>query len=253
MFTLTKATDVTTGDLAEAYRFPDSDRPVVRANMVTSLDGSSAADGKSGPLGSANDNAIFHLQRALADVIVVGAQTAIDEGYRPPTVDPRFADLRLSLGLSPVPQLILVSRSLRIPADYPTLASPLVRVATCTDSPANARRALIEDGQATLLYCGEKTVDLHLLIDRIANDGGRRILCEGGPRFLAEMTSVGLLDELALTVSPALVGGDGPRIAHGARLSPPAAMRIRHVMGDDDGFLYQLWERVAGHVVSGSD
>ncbi|MGB3696521.1 MAG: dihydrofolate reductase family protein [Gordonia sp. (in: high G+C Gram-positive bacteria)] len=223
---------------------------MVRANMVASIDGAATADGRSGALGGAGDNAIFHLQRALADVIVVGAQTAVTEGYRPPTVDERYRDLRAATGRADPPPLVLVTRSLGIAPDYTAVADPNVLIATCAKAPAQARERLIDAG-ATLFDCGTDTVDPQILLDELAARGHRNVLCEGGPRFLAEMTAAGLLDELALTVSPILVGGAAPRIAHGADGSAP--MRLRHVLGDDEGYLYQLWERAVGDDAPRSD
>ena len=44
--------------------------------MVASVDGAISLDGRSQPISGATDWFLFGLQRALADVIVVGAGTA---------------------------------------------------------------------------------------------------------------------------------------------------------------------------------
>ena len=69
MFIMQKATDVTTDRLTATYLFPASDRPVIRGNMVASIDGAATANGKSGGLASDGDHQIFHLQRALAEAL----------------------------------------------------------------------------------------------------------------------------------------------------------------------------------------
>ncbi|EGD53950.1 dihydrofolate reductase family protein [Gordonia neofelifaecis] len=240
MFILQKATDVTADELERMYAFGASERPLIRANMVAGIDGAATADGKSGSLGSDGDRQLFHLQRALADVIVVGASTAVAEGYHPPTVDPRYAAGRAERGQSAVPLLVLVSRSLNLPVDYPTATHPDVLIATCSEAPDEARSALLDAG-AGIVDCGRSTVDPHALVAELAARGHRRVLCEGGPRFLAELAAAGLLDELALTISPIVTGGDAPRIARGAVADAP--MRVRHLLGDDEGYLFQLWER----------
>lgn len=59
------------------------DRPWLRVNMVSSLDGAATgADGLSGSINNEADREIFHQLRAGADAIVVGAGTARAEGYR---------------------------------------------------------------------------------------------------------------------------------------------------------------------------
>ena len=59
--------------------------------MVTSVDGAISLDGRSKPISGATDWFLFGLQRALADVIVVGAGTARAEGYGPGRARPEFA------------------------------------------------------------------------------------------------------------------------------------------------------------------
>ena len=71
--------------LAALYAYPEvppSGR-WLRANMVTSLDGAAALNGRSGGLSGEGDRQVFALLRALADVIVVGAGTARAERYEP--------------------------------------------------------------------------------------------------------------------------------------------------------------------------
>lgn len=71
------------GELAEAYAYPEVREPWLRANMVSTLDGAAQHDGRSQPISSATDMRIFGVLRALADVVVVGAETVRQEQYRP--------------------------------------------------------------------------------------------------------------------------------------------------------------------------
>ena len=71
-------------DLATVYAYPHRlDRPWVRANMVSSIDGAGSVDGHSAGLSSPPDKQIFALLRAQADVVLVGAGTARAEAYGP--------------------------------------------------------------------------------------------------------------------------------------------------------------------------
>ena len=68
--------------LPELYKYPDDLANCwVRANFISTLDGSASVDGKSGGLGGPGDRALFRLMRELADVIVVGAGTVRAENY----------------------------------------------------------------------------------------------------------------------------------------------------------------------------
>ncbi|MCF8569701.1 dihydrofolate reductase family protein [Gordonia sp. HY002] len=244
MFLMQKATDITESDLARVFAFPATSAPTVRATMVASIDGAATIDGRSGILGGDGDQLVFHTMRRLADAIVVGAKTAILEGYGPAKSDDD----------TPPPTLVLTSRSLDIPDDFTTAAAPNVLIATCASAPADARERLTAAG-ATLVDCGTDDVDPAALVAELASRGLNRIDIEGGPRLLASFAAAGVLDQLILTVSPTLALGDAPRIAHGAEVPLPdqelplpfrlpRPMRATTVLGDDDGFLYQLWETV---------
>ena len=69
--------------LRRAPRRPPTGRPWVLVNMVASIDGATAVDGRSGGLGGPGDKAVFHALRAVADVILVGAGTVRAEHYGP--------------------------------------------------------------------------------------------------------------------------------------------------------------------------
>ncbi len=58
----------------------------------------------------------------------------------------------------------------------------------------------------------------------------------------AELAAAGLLDELCLTVSPLLAGGDAPRILTGAALAPPLHLALAHVL-EADGYLFLRYRR----------
>ena len=69
-----------------------------------------------------------------------------------------------------------------------------------------------------------------------------RVLTEGGPLLLSLLIEDDLLDELCLTVAPILVGGVGRRIAAGAG-EVHTQMRRRHLLSDDEGYLYTRYIR----------
>jgi 5-amino-6-(5-phosphoribosylamino)uracil reductase len=68
------------------------------------------------------------------------------------------------------------------------------------------------------------------------------LLHEGGPRLLAQFAAAGVVDELCLTLSPLVVGGDAPRIMNGLPVLPPARFRPLSVLVED-GFLFTRYVR----------
>ena len=192
--------------LALAYAHPLAEgRPYVRANMISSLDGSSTAAGRSGGLGGNGDRRVFGALRAAADVVLVGAATVRDEDY----------------GTPERPALAIVTRG--------TIAR--------TD------RLYPPSGAEPIVYSGHgESVDLRAVLGDLYARGHRRVLAEGGPGVLGALLAAGLVDELCLTVAPVLAGGDGRRIVTGPDL-PLDRWQRRLVLGDDEGYLYTRWAR----------
>ena len=75
---------------------PRSGRAWVSTNMVMSLDGAFASNGRSGGLSSEADHDLFLAQRSLVDVILVGASTVRAEGSSRPPVSAAAANSRRS-------------------------------------------------------------------------------------------------------------------------------------------------------------
>ena len=70
----------------------------------------------------------------------------------------------------------------------------------------------------------------------------RFVQAEGGPRLNGALLDAGCIDELDLTIAPALVGGGSSRIVAGAAESL-RTLRLVHVLADDDGYLFTRWVR----------
>lgn len=204
------------------------DRPWVMANMVVSIDGAFAVDGRSGALGTPGDREVFHALRTLADVILVGAGTARDERYRRPAPAPETRRVRAERGQTPAPRLVLVSRSGVIPPDQPFLSGDGPDPLLVHDQPLDPD-AVPCGLEALELPDRRGGVDLPGLLGRLRSDGTDLLLCEGGPGLLGQMHRADLIDELFVTISPNLVGGKSV----GLLGSGPADLRPRR--------LHRLW------------
>src|SRR4051794_35184384 len=90
--------DVDVESSYDAPRTPPPHRPFVLLNMVTSADGAFAVDGRTRPLSSPADQHVFHVLRAIPDVILVGAQTVRAEGYGPAQLSEDRRNHRVSRG-----------------------------------------------------------------------------------------------------------------------------------------------------------
>jgi riboflavin biosynthesis pyrimidine reductase len=247
--------DLTDADLAARYAYPDqagAGARWLRANMVMSLDGAATMAGRSGGLSGEADRQVFAMLRALADVIVVGAGTVRVEGYGPvrPQEGARWAWLRA--GRPPSPPIAVVTRSLGLdPASALLAAAPghARTIVITTEAAPPARREAVAS-VADVIVAGRESVDLPAAVGALAGRGLRRMLTEGGPHLLAQLTAAGLVDELCLTVSP-LLSGPGPgRIvqASGPPAQPTGAagpLTLAHVLADDS-YLLCRYLRPAG-------
>lgn len=201
----------------------DGTRSWVTTNMVMTLDGAYADQGRSGGISSDADHRLFIANRSLADAILVGASTARAERYRRPRVGEAAAEVRRLRGQEPEPRVVMTSRRLGLPPDLglldgrdprPILAHPL-------DVDTSGAPEGVE-----LLAVGQGSVDFSELLGRLARRGMRRIVCEGGPGILGQLAEADLIDEFLLTLSPRLVGGDDVGLLSGAR--PDAATFALH-------------------------
>lgn len=211
------ATDLDVDALAAHYAYP----PVgaVRANMVTSVDGAVTLDGRSKGISNAIDWTMFGLQRALADVIVVGAGTARTEGYGPGRARPEYAHLRAAAGQEPAPRLAVVTRSGDLDPSAAMFGGSASTLVVTHGRVPEERMAALRN-VAEVVVCGDDDVDLTVARDALRSMGLRRILTEGGPTLLGALLTSDLLDEVAVTVTPSVVGGDSERMVSSTSAFP---------------------------------
>ena len=198
----------------------------VRVNFASSADGAVTVDGTSRGLSSDADRELFHLLRAMADVVLVGAGTARKENYG----GARESDGR-------IPPIAVVSRSLEFdPASRlftDTRVPPIV--VTCAEAPADRLAAL--DGLADVIIAGTEMVDVKAAVDQLADRGLKHVTCEGGPHLFGWLAAAAVLDELCLTLAPLIAGGQAGRIIAGLESQLTDPMRLLHVL-EDDGHLF---------------
>ncbi|THA28095.1 pyrimidine reductase family protein [Streptomyces sp. A1277] len=231
-------------DLADAYAYPGTAGPWLRANMVSTLDGAAQHDGRSQPISCESDMRIFGTLRGLADVVIAGAETVRLEGYRPARARDAFAARRAAAGQGPAPAVAVVSGSLDLDFSLPLFVSPLVPTLVLTGAGAPPDRiAAAGKAGADVVIAGEGSrVDPARAVRELADRGFGRLLTEGGPRLLGQFVAAGVLDELCLTVAPLLTAGDAQRIAGGPAVTVPKRFALASLL-EEDGFLFTRYRR----------
>jgi riboflavin biosynthesis pyrimidine reductase len=200
-----------------------ADRPWVGLCMVSSLDGSIAADGTSGTLGNRNDLDVLLTLRSLADLLLVGAGTARGEGYGPPAKPGQRIGVVTNRG------------SVDLDSDLFTSGSGFV---------FTNEQADVDESRVDVLRAGRDRVDIAEALARVGElvPGVRYIQAEGGAGFNASLFDADVIDELDLTLSPHMVGGIGPRVTDGAGESMHR-FTLAHLLADDEGFVFSRWLR----------
>jgi riboflavin biosynthesis pyrimidine reductase len=215
----------------------------VYANFVSTVDGVVAIPSipRSNDLvaaGSLADRFLIALLRAFADVVLVGAGTlgASPRGtWRAEKVYPaaavELAELRRRLGRAETPLVAIVTGRGSIDVAHPVLETGAL-VLTSDDGAARLAGRLPGASELVTLGSGPE-LDLSLAIRELRGRGHAFVLSEAGPHTLGGLLSAGVVDELFLTVSPLLVGDDGPgsrfRLVESADLLPPVRGRLRSV------------------------
>jgi riboflavin biosynthesis pyrimidine reductase len=184
------------------------------ANFVASVDGvvALAQKGESGGTvsgGSEADRFVMALLRACADAVVIGAGTfrhapgdVWDAAHAYPAAAAAFGELRAALGLSPRPQLVVLTDSGDLDVSQPALAGAIV--ATTDQGAARLRSSVSAATRVASLGAGR--IGASHLVGFLRAEGLRSVLTEGGPSTLGDLLAGDVVDELFVTVSPRLFG-----------------------------------------------
>lgn len=180
---------------------PQHDRPFVTLSYAQSLDGSIAARrGAQLVLSGTESMMMTHRLRADHDAILVGIGTVLAD-------DPQLT-VRLVEGKHPQP-VILDSR-LRFPATARLLHGPTTPWIATVAGTSPEKQKLLERAGARIVVLpkGEDgRVDLQALLRNLSQQGVNSLMVEGGARVITSFLRTGLVDRLALTISPTIVAG----------------------------------------------
>jgi riboflavin biosynthesis pyrimidine reductase len=212
-------------------------------NFVASADGAVSLHGRARELSNEPDQRVLRLGSDLADVLLVGATTAMVEEFRGVHPDDETAARRARHGLAPIPPTAVVTTGRSLPEDAPVVTEAVVPTFVITTEAAPERkRAAWAAAGATVVAAGEREVDLRLAVDTLAGHGLRRVDSEGGAQLFGALLAAGVVDELRLTVSPTLVSGVAGRIATGVEIEP-ARLDLLSVVAESDTLMVRYGVR----------
>ncbi|WP_084608184.1 RibD family protein [Nisaea denitrificans] len=174
------------------------ERPLVIAQIGQSLDGRIAtASGHSHYINGPESLDHLHRLRAIADAVIVGANTAVLD-------NPRLTTRRVS---GPNPVRVVIDPNRRVPADHALLAEPDAETFLVTSHGVSGLpphcSVLTPEGDA-------EQVSPNVLLEQLRKKGLRTILIEGGGNTISRFMTAGLIDRLHIAVAPMLIGSGRP-------------------------------------------
>ncbi len=217
--------EVADGEVADRYAALTGRDEWVVAQSAQSLDGFLATRGGDGAgLSGAADHRHLHHLRGLADAVVVGAQTVVND-------DPLLT-VRLAAGSNPT--RVLIDPHGRIPAAAQVLARPDAPTLWLTgpDVPGLPEAP----SHLTQIRLGAGPWSPDELLHELSERGLRRVLVEGGGRTVSSFLTAGALDRLFLTTVPVLLGDGVPgvRVPPVARVADAPRWPVRRfALGED--------------------
>ena len=212
----------------------------VRLNMIASVDGATALDGRSGGLSGPADHALFRTLRSFADLIVVGSATMRTEHYGPATLPAELRDARLARGQTAEPPIAVVTRRPDFDWDDPFFVAASTKPLVLTIA-AGSPRIPDEAPLSDVIVAGDDQLDLTVALNRLTERGYPAVLVEGGPPITGQLAAGDEIDELCLTVAPRLAGGSSARLLRGDAL-PSAPLELASVL-TAGGFLFLRYRR----------
>lgn len=187
-------------------------RPYVRLNMASSVDGKITSSRREKlTLGSPEDRATMEDLRVKADGVLIGGGTLRDEDPVLAVADARKIVQRRAVKGNDQPINVVVSSSLNFPIEGSRFfTSTHTTKVVCTTESADPRKLKQLRAHArvlTLTAAESGRVDVEEMLAEMLGMGIEQLLLEGGGELNFEMLKAGLIDEVFLTLFPAIIGG----------------------------------------------
>lgn len=239
----------------------------IYSNFIVSLDGRIAIPhpsrpGLMVPKSTANDRdwRLFQELAAQADLIISSGRYLRDwaDGRAQEILrvdDPHFADLkqwRLEQGLSPQPDLAIISNSLDFPIPEVLRAGGRKAIVFTSGKPDRQRLREIESKAGQVIVLEGESVDGAVMARYMGELGYRTVYSAAGPKVLHLLLSGGVLNRLYLTFAHRLLGGKVfSTIVDGELFNLPVDMPLDSLYFDPYGLegtgqLFAVYDRPPG-------
>jgi 2,5-diamino-6-(ribosylamino)-4(3H)-pyrimidinone 5'-phosphate reductase len=175
----------------------------ITVNAAMTVDGKIATSLGDSAISSKEDLLRVHELRASVDGIVVGISTVLAD-------DPRLTvRLAAKQDKRKYPVRIIIDSTGKIPLDSRILrtASKIRTIVAVTELAHTDTISKIKKMGAMVIVSGRQRVNLKKVLSIVKKMGIKRILVEGGGEINWSLFSLGLVNELIVTIAPKIVGG----------------------------------------------
>ena len=184
----------------EVKSYMEKSKPYVILSAATSVDGKIATRTGDSNLSSKQDKVRLHKLRSKVDAILVGKNTVL--------LDNPLLTVRYARGKNPI-RIILdskgtISKKSKILQTSDKI--PTIIAVSKTISKSNYDKLC--KFPVEIITAGKNSVDIKLLLKKLSNKKINTILVEGGGTVNWEFIKHNLFDELIITLSPFLIGGN---------------------------------------------
>lgn len=201
-------------------------RPYVILNAAMTLDGKIATKVGDSRISCKEDLKRTHKLRAEVDAIMVGVGTVLTDN---PSLTVRHVR-----GENPI--RVVVDGFAKTPPNARVLDDSAPTIIAITAKADNQKKEKLRSAEAQLISVGDDEVDLPKLLERLHEQGVKKLLLEGGSTLNWSMLSQGLVDEICVAIAPVVVGGKNARtlvgglgfekIAEGAKFELTSFKRV---------------------------
>jgi len=178
----------------------EKSKPFVILSAATSIDGKIATRIGSSHFSSMQDIVRLHKLRSKVDAILVGKNTVL--------FDNPMLTVRYTKGKNPI-RIILDSKgSLSKNSKILQTSNKIPTIIAVSEIIPKTNLKKLRQFPVEIIITGKKSVNLKSLLKKLSDKKIKTILVEGGGTINWEFIKNNLFDELVVTISPFLIGGN---------------------------------------------
>jgi 5-amino-6-(5-phosphoribosylamino)uracil reductase len=184
--------------------------------VVGSIDGRATINGRVKGLSSPGDQAHLFAWREIADTLLVGDTTLTVERYGS-LLPQGMQEARVARNQLPIPSVATISRAggLDVAKIRRAKQPPDLTVYSEADAP----------GAVEAEWITQREVTIESVVADLRTRGNKTIVCEGGPTLFGLLFEATLITDLSLTISPLIVGDEGPRVVEAGAAAAPLTLK----------------------------